>query len=119
MDIPKYGLLIHSPPFQRSNVTHQAPHNDIINAIFSFNSYHVSYHRGRPLTCQPLHPHSSAAFVVRSFNMCHFHCCAVSRACLECQFEALLARRNYGITSHVGEKPDDFLFIHMSFKAGL
>lgn len=118
MDIPKYGLLILSTPLTRSKVTHQTPHNDLINAIFCFflsmsihpegDLWHVS-----PLTT----PQSSSAFVMLSLNMCHFHCCTVSPACLDkCQFEVLLVRRNYGFTYHAGEKPEVFLFTHTSFK---
>lgn len=65
-------------------------------------------------------PQSSVAFVILSLNMCHFHCCAVSPACLDkWQFEVLLVRGNYGITYRRGEKPDITLFTCMSFKAGL
>lgn len=117
-DIPKSGLLFHSPPFPRSNVAHQTPHNDLISAIFLFNSQHVNSHRWRPLTCQP--PQSSAAFVILSLNMCHFCCHAVSPACLDkWQFEVLLVREYYGITYHRREKPDVALLTCMSFKAGL
>lgn len=105
----------------RSKVTHQTPHNDLINAIFFFNPYHVSSQRGRPLTCQPLClPQSSAAFVLLSLNMCHFHCSNVSQACLDKgQFKGPLDRKNYRITSYVGEKPEVSLFTCMSLKAGL
>lgn len=52
--------------------------------------------------------------------MSHFHWCAVLQVCLDkCVFEVSLVRRNYGITSHVGEKPEVVLFTHTSLKAGL
>lgn len=44
----------------------------------------------------------------------------VSSACSDkYQLQVPLVKRNYGVTSSAGEKPEASLFTHMSFKAGL